>query len=185
VLTPVKSARVLHWLYGFCIVGMNYGQWFCSWRQTGENYMRHTLYMAYGKYSSYYDGLCLLRQSESRKQKLFMAFSHTRRAECAVRVVIFTSWRQLLSSRHSNTRLSFDNGWGSQVVFLYRSLIHPHTRSHHDKPFSLSLSKYAFGTSEEFPQKMPPAFYFSLVVLMLSFHCLSKRNVLIPDYFII
>jgi hypothetical protein len=42
----------------------------------------------------------------------------------------------------------------SQVVFFfYRSLIHPHTHTHHDKPFSLSLSKFAFGTSEEFSQK--------------------------------
>jgi hypothetical protein len=73
----------------------------------------------------------------------------------------------------------------SQVVFFYRSLIHPHTRTHHDKPFSLSLSKFAFGTSEEFSQKMSAALYFSLVVLMLPFHCLSKRNFLISDYFII
>jgi hypothetical protein len=73
----------------------------------------------------------------------------------------------------------------SQVVFFYRSLIHPHTRTHHDKPFSLSLSKFAFGTSEEVPQKMPATLYFFVVVLMLYFHCLSKRSSLISDYFII
>jgi len=67
VLTPVTLAattatlcfhekkrrweHVSHWLYGFCKVGRNYGQWFCSCRQTGENYMCHTRYMAYVNYA--------------------------------------------------------------------------------------------------------------------------------------
>jgi hypothetical protein len=49
----------------------------------------------------------------------------------------------------------------SQVVFFYRSLIHPpHPYPPRQTLRFVPFFKFVFGTSEKFPQKMPPAFFF-------------------------